>query len=97
MSVPRPGFACCLLATASAAEGCGACHTETACAVQEYSRLDHPTSRVCVTLCVCVCQGGCTDETVAALPQLKLEQLWKPSRSGFDTDVTLVTQLSLER
>ncbi|KAL3159015.1 hypothetical protein ABBQ32_011016 [Trebouxia sp. C0010 RCD-2024] len=41
-------------------------------------------------------KGGCTDETVAALPQLKLEQLWKPSRSGFDTDVTLVTQLSLE-
>ena len=34
---------------------------------------------------------------MAALPQLKLEQVWKPSRSGFDTDVTLVTQLSLER
>ena len=42
-------------------------------------------------------QGNCTESVIAALPQLKLEQLWKPSRSGFDTDVTLVTQLSLER
>ncbi len=42
-------------------------------------------------------QDACTEETVAALPQLKLEQLWKPTRSGFGTDVTLVTQLSLER
>ncbi|KAL0030501.1 hypothetical protein WJX79_010997 [Trebouxia sp. C0005] len=41
-------------------------------------------------------EDGCTEDTMAALPQLKLEQVWKPSRSGFDTDVTLVTQLSLE-
>lgn len=46
---------------------------------------------------LCHMQGACTEDTIAALPQLKLEQLWKPSRSGFDTDVTLVTQLSLER
>ena len=45
----------------------------------------------------CVVQGACLEDTLGALPQLKLEQLWKPSRSGFDTDVTLVTQLSLER
>lgn len=41
-------------------------------------------------------EDGCTEDTMTALPQLKLEQVWKPSRSGFDTDVTLVTQLSLE-
>ena len=53
---------------------------------------------MCLSKPICLPgQGGCTEDTVAALPQLKLEKLWKPSRSGFDTDVTLVTQLSLER
>lgn len=37
-------------------------------------------------------QGGCS----AGLPQLKLQQIWRPSGTGLDTDVTLVTQLTLD-
>lgn len=42
-------------------------------------------------------QDACSPGTLEGLPHLKMEQLWKTARSGFDTDVTLVTQLSLDR